>query len=379
MVTIPETLILPPCTIHRHGVADELLPQCAALGKRGVLVHGCSLARTGRLTQILHNAPADLEVQLWEHPGGEPTLGQLEALLSVARRERPDWIAAVGGGSVMDLAKACAGLIDAPHTPGEYQRGEFELQPTRTAFVAVPTTAGTGSEATMVSVLTDETAGLKRSIRHPSHMARLVLLDETLLANCPPAVVAASGMDALTQAIESYVSSKASWLTEQLSLRAVTMIAGSLEAVFDDPPGASRGGPVCPASELLLGSYLAGIAFSHARLGLVHGLAHPLGARFHAPHGLVCAICLPHVLAFNQPVLGEKYEALSHAAGADLAGEISRLTRQLRLESPFSGGSHKITDLETIVAETQASGSTAANPRVATDQEIRALIGAIVR
>ena len=100
-------------------------------------------------------------------------------------------------------------------------------------------------------------------------MARLVLLDETLLANCPPAVVAASGMDALTQAIESYVSSKASWLTEQLSLRAVTMIAGSLEAVFGDPPGASRGGPACPASELLLGSYLAGIAFSHARLGLV--------------------------------------------------------------------------------------------------------------
>jgi len=350
--SLPNTLILPPETRTGAGEALRLLDACAGFGMRGVLVCGASLERSGRLRVMLDACETNVNVRVWTHPGGEPTLEQLDALLADAREHNPHWVAAVGGGSVMDIAKACAGLLRAPAPAVAYHDGA-SIPASNTPFIAAPTTAGTGSEATIVSVLTNAATEVKKSIRHPSFMARLVILDPTLLDGCPPEVIAASGMDALTQAIESYCSNGATWFTDALALKAVALIHASIEAVYS--------GDAAKQADLLVGSYLAGVALSNARLGIVHGLAHPLGARFHVPHGLACAVGLPLALDFNREAVPEKYARLSRAVGMDI-GEYARLLlTRLNLRSPFHG--QPLDDIDAIIEEALASGSTKANPR----------------
>lgn len=366
MPILPDTLILPPDTRMGRGVSLQLLELCASFGHRGCLVCGNSQVRSGNLDRIQQGRPGSVEVRVWLHPGDEPTLSHLEDLLALLHEHNPDWVAAIGGGSVIDVAKAAAGLHQAPLPVSAYHDGE-SIPPSPTAFVAVPTTAGTGSEATTVSVLTNTETGVKKSIRHPSFMARLILLDPDLLETCPPHVLAASGMDALTQAMESYCSNGASWLTDTLALQALSRIHGSLERAYH--------GDVAAFPELMTGSYLAGIALANARLGLVHGLAHPLGARFHAPHGLVCAICLPHVLEFNRNAIPDKYALMSGMAGEDILGYVRSLSDRLGLRNPFAGKT--LRDMDAVIEEILASGSTRANPRKVTAEDAAQLLKSI--
>lgn len=367
MNDLPDVLMFPPHTIVRCGAIDELLCGCAGFGNRGLLVHGGSLARGGRLKSIIDGCPDELSLATWEHPGGEPTLDHLSELLAFSKEQGTQWIAAVGGGSVLDVAKACAGLLEAPLPPADYHDGA-EIPASRIPFIAAPTTAGTGSESTIVSVLIDEAKGVKKSIRHPSFMPRLVILDGDLLSGCPATVIAASGMDALTQAIESYISRNATWVTDSFALRGMNLVAGSLSSVY-------RGDQGQPALDLLTGSYLAGIALSNARLGLVHGLAHPLGVRYHAPHGLVCAVCLPPVLSFNRQIIGDKYDRMGEVLGGDPVERASELLKELGVGSPFKG--QLPIDFEGIVKEALASGSTAANPRDVTASDIEAILAGL--
>ena len=364
---LPDSLVLPPRTIVRAGAVEDLADECLAFGECGVLVHGRSLERGGVLNRILGASPDTLGLKAWRHPGGEPTLAQLDDLLSTARGRGAEWIAAVGGGSVLDIAKACAGLLHASLPALEYHNGA-EIEASHVPFVAVPTTAGTGSEATIVSVLTDEEKEVKKSIRHFSFMASLVILDPELLSSCPGNLVACSGMDAFTQAVESFVSVHATWLSEEFSLKAMALIASSLEAVF----GGRRGDK---ARDLLVGSYLAGLALSNARLGIVHGLAHPLGIRYHAPHGLVCALCLPAALEFNRESMGEKYVRMSRTIGADLLEKTRYFIKTFKIESPFAG--QTVRDRQGIVRETLESGSTKANPRPIMEKDVEFLLDKI--
>ncbi|MCE9615491.1 MAG: iron-containing alcohol dehydrogenase [Lentisphaerae bacterium] len=344
-----------------------MLKECRPFGARGLLVHGRSLASGELLNRLVDEVPAGLALATWMHPGGEPTLDHLASALAAARAYRADWIAAVGGGSVMDVGKACAGLMEAPLDPESYHDGA-PIPPSRTPFIAVPTTAGTGGEATMVTVLTNARQGVKKSIRHPSFMPRVVILDPELLAGCPPAVIAGSGMDAFVQAVEAYVSKGATWFSDALALQAVRLIDQGLVPVHDGELGA-------PAQALMEGSFLAGLALSHARLGLVHGLAHPLGHRYHVPHGVVCAVCLPPVIAFNRPVAAEKYEALGTLLDRDLGEYAGTMLETLGIASPFRG--QALTDRDAIIAETLASGSTAANPRPVTAADAAAILNTL--
>ena len=238
-------------------------------------------------------------------------------------------------------------------------------------FIAAPTTAGTGSEATPVSVLTNDDRCVKKSIRHPSFIPRLVVLDPHLLKSCPTHVIASAGMDALTQAIESFISNKATPFTDKLSLQAVSMIASTLEAVYAQKADDSQ------LEDLLQGSYLAGVALSNARLGLAHGIAHPLGARYHQPHGLVCAACLLPVLRLNRDAIGPKYELLSDAVGGDILAAVEDLIQKLAIVSPFKG--LDIADMPGIIEETLASGSTAANPHPVTSSDVEQLLDGLFR
>ncbi len=363
MTVLPHSLLLPPETQTERGAALHMLKSCTAFGTRGILVCGHSFRKSGRLDALLDNRPAAADVHTWIHPGGEPTLQQLDDLLAFAREHTPDWVAAVGGGSVIDIAKACAGLLHAPKSSAAYHDGA-SIPASSVPFMVAPTTAGTGSEATIVSVLTNTETGVKKSIRHPSFMAHHVILDADLLTGCPKEIVAASGMDALTQAIESYCSRGATWLTDTLALQAVALIHDSLPRVF--------AGDTEKQEVLLTGSYLAGVALSHARLGIVHGLAHPLGARYKAPHGLACAICLPHALAFNRDAIPGKYDRLSHIVEMDAAAYAHAMCARLGLQSPFAG--QALEGKDAIVAETLASGSTKANPREVTPDDAALLL-----
>ena len=367
MNVLPDNLLLPPLTRVGSGIAKEILPACARHGSRGLLVHGRSLAGKGILDAILARCPAGLTVRAWCCPGGEPTLGQLQELLSEARAFDPDWIAAAGGGSVLDIAKACAGLLHAPGALPEYHDGA-DIPVSTVPFFAVPTTAGTGSEATHVCVLTNADTRVKKSIRHPSFMATQVWLDPLMLDGCPQGVIASAGMDALTQAMESFVSRGANWFTDRAALKACALIGGSVVDVFEGRRDEA-------AMDLLQGSFLAGMALCNARLGLVHGLAHPLGVRYHQPHGLVCAVCLPHVIEFNRAAMGDKYTLLGNAVGGDAAAAASRLLATLGIQSPFHW--QAIEDRGGIVRETLASGSTAANPRPVTADDVDRIVTAL--
>ncbi len=368
MNRLPEILALPPRTIIRPQALDDLFTEAGAFGSNGIIVHGRSLDRTGRLQPLLANASRTLNILAWPHPGAEPTLDELENLLSAARRHRAQWVAGIGGGSTIDLAKACAGLLHADQPAQAYHDGA-PIPPNGTPFIAAPTTAGAGSEATAVCVLTNTRTGIKKSFRNAAMLARVVLLDPALLASCPKTVIACAGMDAFTQALESFLSRGASTLTDALALQALQQISGNLEIFYQTPDNTQA------AQAMLEGSYLAGIALSHARLGVVHGLAHPLGARFHQPHGQVCAICLPPALAFNRPVCTAKYAQIETLLNMPVEQRALELMGRLDIRNPFRG--QRITDLDACVKEVLDSGSTAANPRQVTAIDIRQMLAAV--
>lgn len=367
---IPTSLLFPERVLAKNGAVLELVPTAAeAFGAKGLLVHGKSLGASGMAEAILSQMPYPYSCREWERAsGGEPTVEEVDALRKALREDRPDWVAAVGGGSVMDLAKAAAGLIDAPEETRFYQQNPKEIPAATLPIIAAPTTAGTGSEATVVAVLTDSERGVKASIRHPTYMPKLVILDPLLLRDCPPKTRAAAGLDAFVQAYESFTSRKATAFTRALSETALVQIAASLLPFFR--------GDDTKAEPMLQASFVTGVAFSHARLGVIHGLAHPLGARFHAAHGLCCACCLPACLAFNRAAIQPDLDLLKARHGLDVLATVDGWLREMSLSSPFIGG--KVPDRDAFVRETLASGSTAANPRTVTADDVLALLDQIL-
>ncbi len=357
---LPGLMLMPGRTLSGSGCAARLVPECDCFGARGLVVHGKSLGKTGLLAKILGAAADRQSVIPWEHPGGEPTLDELEELLKAARTHRAKWIAGVGGGSVIDLGKSCAGLFHAARNPVFYHDGAG-VESNGIPFAAIPTTAGTGSEATPNAVLTNSDTCRKKSIRDDRFVPRLVILDERLLESCPKEVVAFSGLDALTQAVEAYTSRNACWISDELALKSLSLIKENIEEVYE-------GGSAAARSRLLAGSYLGGLALANARLGVVHGLAHPIGARYHLPHGQACAICLPHAIEFNREMIGSKYDRMSVAAGGDLLDSVNSLLDRFGIESPLKG--RPIRDKASIIEETLASGSTAANPMPVTAADV---------
>jgi alcohol dehydrogenase class IV len=363
--TLPSTLLLPQQTIAKAGAVLSLAKEASVFGANGILVHDAFLKRSGKLDAIVAAHP----IRTWQHAGGEPTVDAVEALRAEIARERPDWVAAVGGGSVIDLAKASAGLADAPETAAFYQLNNGAIPPASLPFIAAPTTAGTGAEATVVAVLTDPRRTLKQSIRHPTFMPKCVILDPGLLEGCPKETVAAAGLDAFIQAFESYTSRHATPFTRALSELALVRISRALLPLY-------QGDPRC-AADMLEASYLAGLALSHARLGVIHGLAHPLGVRFNAAHGLTCACCLPAAMAFNREVIAADLADLKARLGIDVEAQIDQWLGAMTLSNPFSG--KQVSDREAFIRETLASGSTAANPRPVTAEDAAALLDAVLR
>lgn len=366
-LNFPRELLLPARIVFRAGSFRELAALARPHGPRGLVVHGHSLEAGGFLEEAKRGFGAGTSVRWHCRRAGEPGLSELEDLLAMARESGAQWVAGAGGGSVLDLSKAVAGLFHAKEKPSFYQRGA-PLEKPGIPFLAVPTTAGTGSEATPNAVIADPARQNKLSIRDAGFMAKAVILDPLLLKNLPAPVMAYSAMDALVQGYEAFISRNATRFTDALALEAVRLVSRHVL------PAVRRRSEEDLAA-LLLGSFSAGVALAAARLGVIHGIAHPLGFLCGVPHGLVCSVCLPASIKLNRDAMGEKYDTLSRAAGKDFAARADELIRELGMVSPFRG--RPVPERETVIRETLASGSTAANPRAITREDVEFLLAEV--
>jgi alcohol dehydrogenase len=292
--------------------AAEALP--AVLGEIGVeritLLSDAGLAGIGlvdRIAQALRDG--GWQVATFCDVQSNPTVGDVERALAVAQEAGAGALVALGGGSVIDVGKAVGLLMT---NGGRYADYQWEGRPiTRPILplVAVPTTAGTGSEVTKVTVIEDEETHFKRGVLSPHLFARAAVLDPALTLSLPPHLTAATGADVLGHAVEAFVGRRANPITDALALEAVRRAWRSL-------PRATRDGADTAArAEMMLASVMAGLAFDGSGLGIIHAVAGPVAARYGLHHGLCIGLLLPHGLAYNLPVLGEKRAALLAALG----------------------------------------------------------------
>ncbi|OGX14499.1 MAG: hypothetical protein A2351_04505 [Omnitrophica bacterium RIFOXYB12_FULL_50_7] len=362
----PQETFLPARVLFKKGGLSDLAKETAEFGARGIIVHGTSLEKNGLKEKLAEDfRKAGLAAAFFCRPQGEPTLDEISAVIAKGRSLKIEWIIGVGGGSVLDLAKAAAGLFYAKERPVFYQEGGA-LEGPGIPFIAVPTTAGSGSEASPNSVIIHPEKKVKLSIRHKDFLARKVILDPDLLKGLPFSVMCHSGMDAWVQAYESFISKNATWFSENFALKTIQLISRHLVPALNTGRDEDLAG-------LMLGSFFSGLAFSHSRLGVIHGLAHPLGVLYNAPHGLICSLCFAPSIKLNLEAMGnQRYAIMSQAVGMDLLQKVHELQKTLKIISPFKG--KPLIEKEKIISETLASGSTAANPKLITREDVEYLL-----
>lgn len=316
LVPIPQPLLL-----VGPGSALRLVAAVAEFGHRRVfVVSDAQLARLGLLaplTDALAAAGCAFEVYAEVEP--DAPIPVVERGLVLMKRQRCDAVLAVGGGSVIDAAKVIA-LAAANRKPLRELAGYFRALHGPVPIYAVPTTAGTGSEVTVAAVISDPEAQRKLVVADTRIVPDMAALDPTLMTGLPPAVTAATGMDALTHAVEAYISQWATPATDRLALAAVGMVFANL------PRACEQGSDLHAREQMALASTYAGMAFTRANVGNVHAIAHQLGARYHTPHGLANAIVLPHVLRFSLDAAPARLAALARRIGsADDGADDARL------------------------------------------------------
>lgn len=381
-----------PCIVFGDGVRRRLPELAATYGQRTLLVTGAaSFTQSPAWPELLTGLQA--KGLSYEHVSvsGEPSPQLADDLASQFRSANIDVVIGIGGGSVLDAAKAIAGLLRVENSVMDYLEGvgpELPYQGPAVPFIAVPTTAGTGSEATKNAVLSVQgEGGFKKSFRHESLVPRYAVLDPELLATCPLGLIAADGMDALTQLLESYVSLKANPFTDALALSGIAAVRDALL-----PWHAGEGDLAAHRRAMAYAALLSGITLAQVGLGSVHGLAAPLGAYFPIPHGVVCgtlvAVCSEmNIVALRQreplnPAL-DKYAELGRllADERDLPDEIAceRLleiltewTETLKLPLLSSYGMQG-NDIPRVVAHCRGS-SMKTNPILLTDAEVTAIL-----
>ena len=308
----------------------------------------------------------------------EPTVQSIQAGVNKAHNGNYDCIIALGGGSPIDSAKAIS--ILAKHG-GEMRDYKFPriVNEQGLPIIAVPTTAGTGSEVTRFTIITDETTDEKMLCVGIGYMPVAALVDYKLTCTLPPRITADTGIDALTHAIEAYVSKKANPYSDSQALEAMRLIGPNLRRVFHN------GDDKEAREAMMLGSTLAGVAFSNASVAMVHGLSRPIGAFFHVPHGLSNAMLLPAVTQFSMEAAPERYADCAKAMGVasyeddtetanrKLIEELHALNDELRVPTVEQYGINRnefISVQKTMAEQALASGSPGNNPRVPSTEEI---------
>lgn len=306
-----------PRVLFGPGSREELGFEMAQLGvHRPLLVTDAGVAAAGVAGLVAEAAvQGDLEIAgIFDAVVQDARIDIINQGAGVFRESRADAVVAVGGGSVMDTAQAIAILIGegkADFAPLAAQAALFDNPAPLPPQIVLPTTAGSGSEVSLGMVVLDTQAGQKLAVAHPKN-ADIAILDPELTLGLPPGLTASCGMDALTHAIESIVSTGAQPITDGLALHAVAMILSQLPVCIREPENIDARG------QMLIASTMAGICFNNTMTGAVHALAHALGGEYGIPHGTANAILLPHVMAFNLEAVPARYAMIARAMGTDI-------------------------------------------------------------
>ncbi len=306
----------PTKIVFGQDCVQQIGAEACGYGDRALLVTGRSAMRKAgivdKITELL-KASGFKEVHVYDQVEHDPSTETVDRGAELAREWQDDVVIGIGGGSALDAAKAIACMVKNEGPVTEYQSGR-EIEQPGLPFIAVPTTAGTGAEITKNAVLTDREKEIKQSVRSPFMIAKVAIVDPLLTVTMPPDVTASTGMDALTQAIESYVTLASNPISDTLALRAISLISQNLVRAFAD------GSDVEARENMALGSLMSAMAFANSSLGAVHGLAHPIGGLFGVPHGVVCALLLPYVMEYNVPARTAKYAQIAETMGMDISG-----------------------------------------------------------
>lgn len=341
------------------------------------------LGYAGQLQTILH--AAGISGDVFADTVAEPTDSSIEAGVACVRDGDYDCIIALGGGSPIDSAKAIAVLSKYGGTLSDY-RFPRQVNESGLPIVAIPTTAGTGSEATRFTIITDEASNEKLLCVGMGFMPVAAIVDYSLTMTVPPRTTADTGIDAMTHAIEAYISQKRNAYSDQQALAALRLIGPNLQAAYHD------GQNEAAREAMMLGSTLAGIAFCNSSVALVHGMSRPIGAFFHVPHGLSNAMLLPAVTEYSIPAAPERYADCARALGVaghddstGLANEklvrfLKALNKELCVPTLAECGAERSEFerlVETMCEQAFASGSPNNNPRVPDKQEMLQLYGSL--
>ena len=327
-----------------------------------------------RVTELLKNN--NLEFEIFDEVKANPTINVVLKGIEKFKEAKADYIIAIGGGSSIDTAKAIGIIINNPeYSDVRSLEGAVETKNKCVDIIAVPTTAGTAAEVTINYVITDEEKKRKFVCVDPHDIPIIAVVDSEMMSSMPKGLTAATGMDALTHAIEGYITKGAWELTDALHLKAIEIISRSLRsAVNNEPKG---------REDMALGQYVAGMGFSNVGLGIVHGMAHPLGAFYDTPHGIANAVILPYVMEYNAEATGEKYREIARAMGVTGVDNMSqeeyrkaaidavkKLSEDVGIPKTLREIGVKEEDLKALAESAMADACTPGNPRDTSIEEI---------
>lgn len=377
-----EFLFRLPTTIHAGpGVSRDVATHARALGgDRVLLVTDPGVLAVGIAGHIADLLTADgIDVAIFDEVSPNPRDSECAMAAALAREHGATLVVAVGGGSPIDLAKAAAGLATNEGTAAEWAAPRaFALDPL--PLLAIPTTAGTGSEVTRSSVINDTARAIKFTIRDLRIAPKIALVDADLTLSLPPAITAATGMDALTHAIEAYTCRRASPITDALALHAVRLIGAHLATAVHD--GANR----AAREKMMTASVIAGIAFSNSDVAAVHCIAEAIGGRYDTPHGVANSLFLPYLFAHNTEAAPDRHAEIAVALGvaredqpareaaAAGAGALADLAREIGIPRFAELPGIRPDEFPWIAAASVANLSNASNAREMTEADYQALL-----
>lgn len=369
----------PTHLIFGSGAIAQLPEAVTGLGTRVLVISDPGVAAAGILDRVVapirsggHNVEITTDVE------PNPSVETTEHAAAAYRRAGCQWVLATGGGSAMDVGKAVAVLAAHQGSIRDYE-GLGKVSGPVVPLVCVPTTAGTGSEVTVFSVITDRQRKVKMTIGSPHLLPKMAVCDPDLTISMPQPLTAATGMDALTHAIECYTNTIYHPVSKTLALEAIRLIGGALRRAY------ANGRDLDARSKMLLASTLAAMAFTRTRLGNVHAMSHPVGAHFDVPHGVANALLLPYVMDWNLPGCLDSFPAVAEALGEDVRGLSSRAAADVALDAVRQlardvGIPERLRDvgvtrdgLPAMTDDAMKSGNVLVNPRTTTRAEMLAL------
>ena len=373
-------IVLNPVSYHGRGAIESIIPEVTARGLKKAFV--CSdpdlvkFGVTAKVTDILEKN--GMAYELYSNIKPNPTIENVQTGEAAYKASGADYMITIGGGSSMDTGKAIGIIINNPEFADVRSLEGVAPTKNKTVFtIAVPTTAGTAAEVTINYVITDVERTRKFVCVDVNDIPEVAIIDPDMMSTMPKGLTAATGMDALTHAIEGYITGAAWEMTDMFHLEAIRLIAQSLRGAV---AGTKEG-----RAGMALGQYIAGMGFSNVGLGIVHSMAHTLGAKYDTPHGVANAILLPTIMEYNAPVTGEKYKAIAIAMGVEGVEAMSQdeyrkaacdAVRQLSKDVGIPADLKEIVDpadLDFLAESAFADACRPGNPRDTSVEEIKEL------